>query len=216
MRKPNFELLKDALKNIEIELPDEIEDVGDDDSEKPRRKFSGEVFDAVELDWFVGKTFKLTGVGSEQVANTESCRDDDVATCFSFILDGKCYTAMENPEDGYRSSMRELVVTKGASISNRFKGVKVVGQRRSEDQYQKHSVIELVDAVTDKVVIEFGTANTDEYYPYFVSGFHPENMVLNETLEAAQARIQQEQMELESAVLDLTRDEELAAGWGEW
>lgn len=36
-----------------------------------------------------------------------------------------------------------------------------------------------VSRATNKPVCVFGTGNTDDYYPYFVAKFHPENMGIN-------------------------------------
>lgn len=199
---------------MEVKVPEELQEV--DDEAEIRSVFSGTEVSEVELNWFVGKTFDLTGVGSEQVRLTEGYRSDDDATHFSFVLDGKCYTAMEDPSDGYRSSLRQVAVTKGTKITNRFAPVKVTARRGDAGSFESE-IVELVDVVTGKVVIEFGTSNTDDYYPSFVGSFSPKNMVLNETPEHCKAREDAEFARIEQERMDAQRTEVLAGnGWGSW
>lgn len=40
-------------------------------------------------------------------------------------------------------------------------------------------ILELIDIANGKVVLACGTRNTDDYYPCYVAGFHPENMACN-------------------------------------
>lgn len=98
----------------------------------------------------------------------------------NFTLDGKTYTACEDPSDGYRSNMRYLRVSDKPTTNN-FQPVKVVGRMKENDSYQINDVLQLVDAVTGKTVLEVGTGNTDDYYPYWVAGFSPENMACNQS-----------------------------------
>lgn len=108
---------------------------------------------------------------SDEYESCEVCR---------FRLNGTVYLAVEDPEDGYRSCMRELVVDNNAELSNVFPMVEVVGVHRTKYEYGGTSdILELIDAHTGKVVLEVGTENTDDYYPSFVASFHPENMILN-------------------------------------
>ena len=106
---------------------------------------------------------------------------EDSSVC-RFRLDGVVYTAIEDPSDGYRSSMRELAATTDAMV-NVFPPIQVLGRHRTAGAYnQVDDVLELVDVVTGLVVLEVGTDNTDDYYPGFVSNWRPENMVTNAPL----------------------------------
>ena len=97
-----------------------------------------------------------------------------------FRLDGKCYIATEDPGDSYRSSMRELTVIDEAEMNNVFAPLKVIGRHRTEGRYgYQDDVLELIDAVTGRIVLEVGTESVDDYYPGFVSSFHPEAMAHN-------------------------------------
>lgn len=107
---------------------------------------------------------------------------DEYEACqvMRFRLDGKCYTATEDPSDGYRSSMRELAVSDDAEMKNVFEPLKVVGRHRTKREYgDEDDVLELIDVVTGKTVIEVGTCSVDDYYPGFVASFHPEAMAHN-------------------------------------
>ncbi len=103
----------------------------------------------------------------------------DAAAC-RFRLDGVTYVAMEDPSDGYRSSMDDLTVLADARMENVFPAIRVSGRHRIKGDYsQIDDVLELVDMVTGKVVLEVGTTNTDDYYPSYVACFSPENMATN-------------------------------------
>jgi hypothetical protein len=202
------------LTLTEVKLPELLQEV--DDEVEVRSAFSGEDTGEVDLDWFVGKTFELTGVGQEQVRLKTSYGSGEESTHFSFVLNGNCYTAIEDPSDGYRSSLNRLALTKGTKITNRFLPVKVTG-RRGEAGYYKSDLVELVDEVTGKTVIEFGTSNTDDYYPSFVGNFQPANMVLNETPEHRKERDDAEFAKTEQERMDAQRTEVLTDnGWGSW
>lgn len=107
---------------------------------------------------------------------------DNLEDCnvMRFRLDGVVYVAIEDPDDGYRSSMKELTIDGMASMTNTFPPVKVIGRFRAEnDSYGGADVLELIDAVTGKAIVEVGTDNSDDYYPWFVSNFTPEAMATN-------------------------------------
>ena len=108
---------------------------------------------------------------------------------FSFRLDGKVYTALEDPDDGYRSSMDKIVESE-RPMRNVFAPVKVVGRHRTEGDHQRDNVLELIDVVTGKVVLEVGTANTDDYYPWWVATFDPTAMATNAS-SAPEARAEE-------------------------
>lgn len=99
-----------------------------------------------------------------------------------FRLDGIAYVCVEDPQDGYRSSMRELQIDHKAKMKNRFAPVRVVGvyKDKGHGYSDQCDILELVDEASGLVVIEVGTDNTDDYYPGFVSVFRPENMTHKE------------------------------------
>jgi len=101
--------------------------------------------------------------------NFEDCQ------CVNFVLDGKVYTAVEDPDDGYRSSMKEI--KEGITqVKNIFSPVKVLARMKPDDNYGKNDVLELINIANGKTVFEVGTDNYDDYYPCWVASFTPENL----------------------------------------
>lgn len=101
----------------------------------------------------------------------------DHCQIFRFRLDGKVYTAIEDPSDGYRSSMGELFVSDDA-MKNVFPPIRVVAKKKAPG-YGENDTLEFIDATTGKVVAEVGTDNSDDHYPSFVGAFFPANMATN-------------------------------------
>lgn len=96
-----------------------------------------------------------------------------------FRLDGNVYTVTEDPDDGYRSSMRDISIG-DHPMTNTFVMQKVVGIYRTTGKYgDVKDILELIDGVTGRVVVEVGTDNSDDYYPSFVANFDPTAMVIN-------------------------------------
>lgn len=103
------------------------------------------------------------------------------ATALRFRLNGIAYTVIEDPSDGYRSSLGQVFTSDGADMKNVFNPVWVVGRWKEPNPLDDDpcEIIELVDLWTGKIVIEVGTDYSDNYYPSFVGSFTPENMVHN-------------------------------------
>jgi hypothetical protein len=95
-----------------------------------------------------------------------------------FVIDGKTYKATEDPDDGYRSYLKELEVT-DEKVTNSFPPQKVIGKMKDDSEWEKNDTIQFIDATTGKVVLEAGTDNTDDYYPYCVLHWSPENLAIN-------------------------------------
>lgn len=98
---------------------------------------------------------------------------EDSQVC-RFRLDGKVYSAIEDPSDGYRSSMRELIVDKITKMDNHFSPVEVVAVHRTGNYENEDDILELINISTGKVILEVGTVSVDDYYPTFIANFHPE------------------------------------------
>lgn len=111
------------------------------------------------------------------------------ANLITVRLDGICYTAIEDPNDGYRSSM-DTIFTKEVEMTNVFTPTWVVGRpyvSDPEDKYSDHrdeegevNLIEFVDVWNGKVILTIGTDFSDGYYPSFVANWAPENLAINE------------------------------------
>jgi hypothetical protein len=98
----------------------------------------------------------------------------EMADCsyISFILDGKKYTAVEDPSDGYRSCMDRLIAEEG-SLKNIFPDTKVMIPCSNSDILSFYSV------ENGMLVMAIGTDHSDDYYPSFVGLFIPENLPVN-------------------------------------
>ena len=133
----------------------------------------------MELSNFLGEHV-LTGCQFGTSTITYPWETTDANT-LDFILDGRTLSVVEDPEDGWRSSMGEIMVGRsGLVITNTFPPCRVLGVFRSDSDYSVNDVVDFYDQITGKIVMSIGTENTDDYYPCFVACFNPENMSINE------------------------------------
>ena len=110
----------------------------------------------------------LTGVG-------EGAFPDGGENYFSFELDGHVYTAIEDEEDGYRSSMAEIAVDQ-FTAETRLPNVRVVATM-DDDVYNE--ILTLTDTVSGQPILHIGTTDFQDYYPCFTAKWMPENMAVN-------------------------------------
>ena len=130
----------------------------------------------MQLDDFLGRHV-LTGVDFGVEKATEEYYQD--ANTMAFEMDGKVYLVREDPDDGYRSSMKDIEEV-DIKVVNQFPPCKVEGRRRKNSEYgEKNDVIDFYDIVTGLVVLAIGTENIDDYYPSYVAYFDPRNMKIN-------------------------------------
>ena len=136
----------------------------------------------MELKDFIGEHV-LTGCQNGSMPKKDEWQDSNPNT-LDFILDDRLFSVVEDPDDGYRSSMGEIIEARpGLEVSNTFEPCKVLGCVRPDGDYEKNDVIDFYDAITGKIVMSIGTENTDDYYPCFVGCFIPENMAINKDRE---------------------------------
>ncbi len=133
----------------------------------------------MELKDFVG-LHRLSGVDmNSEIVKQEWGESFEDCQVINFVIDRKTYTATEDPEDGYRSSMREIKQSK-AVVKNIFPPVPVMGIMRGKNGSEDNDIIDFYDTKSGLVVLSIGTGNTDDYYPYFVAEFSPQNMAVNQ------------------------------------
>jgi hypothetical protein len=132
----------------------------------------------MELNELVGKHI-LSGVdmSNESILSWGDCYEN--CQVIRFVLDGKTYMAVEDPNDGYRSSMRNIEESDSV-VSNTFPGVEVMAFMKKDAAYGNDDVLELMDTKNGKTILSVGTGNFDDYYPYWVAEFTPENMAINQ------------------------------------
>ena len=95
-----------------------------------------------------------------------------------FILDDITYEAEEDPSDGYRSYLGNLSII-NQKVSNTFYPHEVIVQIKSYIDGTAATILEFIDVETNDPVLQLGTANEDDYYPYCVIHYNPENLALN-------------------------------------
>jgi len=128
----------------------------------------------MELKDLVG-LHKLSGVDmlSENIKETwgDGYEDSQVVR---FILDGVTYSAIENPEDGYRSTMREIKKDSG-EVRNKFPEQEVFCVYDGDES----DLLRILNVNTSEEILVVGTDNIDDYYPGFIRYWNPENMDIN-------------------------------------
>ncbi len=122
-----------------------------------------------------GKLMMLDGI---DFLNITKYQDSQVC---NFRLDGIVYSAIEDPEDGWRSAMKEIILTENKSMMNTFKPITIFTNYIGSDCMD---ILELIDVQSKKPILSIGTNYTDNYYPFFVANFIPSNMLVNSDVSA--------------------------------
>lgn len=91
--------------------------------------------------------------------------------CVSVGIDGNTYTFVEDPNDGYRSYLEEVLVEPGineklalAPLINR----EVLIVHYEGNASRQDDLIQIYDMDTGHLWSRIGTENTDDYYPYCI------------------------------------------------
>lgn len=88
-------------------------------------------------------------------------------------MDGKTYEAIENPDDSHRSRLEGLQLAEDKTVKNTFDPVRVLARHRTSGEYSTDDdILELVSIESGKVILEVGTRDTSDYYPYCVMSFN--------------------------------------------
>jgi hypothetical protein len=98
-----------------------------------------------------------------------------------FELDGNVYVIEEDPCDDWRSHATDLVISE-LPCKNKFPPHEVMCCMRKcelDNDNDNDDVLEVIDIITGKVVLEIGTGAYDDWYPYFLANFSPENLAIN-------------------------------------
>ena len=88
----------------------------------------------------------LQGVDFENV-KVENYRSFEDAQMMRFKLDDKIYVATEDPDDGYRSSLREIMRS-DEKMKNTFQGQQIVGRYEEND---RTDILEFISVKTGRV-----------------------------------------------------------------
>lgn len=130
-----------------------------------------QIYESIRLDdpRLIGK-HTLTAVDNFS-ASVKAYPKLDNCQVLNFELDGVTYTAVEDPDDGYRSMLGDIIVT-NYKVPNQFPPIVVEGSLGTPDR-----PCLLVLSFCGKPVVTLGTDNSEDYYPSFVADFQPENMI---------------------------------------
>ena len=125
----------------------------------------------------------LTGFeGGITIQRKDSYFHDEDSYAVIFILDDVTYMAIEDVNDGYRSSLEQLIIT-DRECKNKIPPHLVRGKFRKDDTYGKNDTVEFIDVITNSVVMAIGTDNIDDYYPGCVMEFNPTELAVNKEPE---------------------------------
>lgn len=131
----------------------------------------------MELKDLVGEHL-LSGVDTTTEKYKNWSNEEEDVNVVRFVLDEKTIKAIEDPDDYYRSHCSELIVCE-EKVSNTFSPHKVLAKMKENETYSVNDTIQFIDVITGKIVLEVGTDHTDDYYPYCVMSWHPENLAIN-------------------------------------
>jgi len=132
----------------------------------------------MELKDLVGEHM-LSGVDLVRETYESSWGDKEEYDVVKFKLDGTTYSAFEDKADGYRSYCTELTIS-NEKLQYEFPAQKVIGEMVPDTDSEKCNMIRFNDPITEGTVLIIGTGNTDDYYPYCVIEWHPENLAINQ------------------------------------
>ncbi|HSN66735.1 MAG TPA: hypothetical protein VLS94_08845 [Fusibacter sp.] len=94
---------------------------------------------------------------------------------FRVVFDGKSYELTEDESDGYRSYLNDVVETEN-KVDNTFQEIEVYCIHKDDGYYD---VVEVFDSSNNQLILTFGTQNCDDYYPYCILDWKPQNMNIN-------------------------------------
>src|SRR5678816_3043853 len=94
----------------------------------------------MELKDLIGERV-LTGVERGVLPRDEATYRYEDADTMTFVLDGHAYCVVEDPSDGYRSSMRDIFEVPIESVKNTFAPCRVLARYRDKCDYGSSSDI---------------------------------------------------------------------------
>ena len=93
-----------------------------------------------------------------------------------FKLGDVVFEAIEDPDDGYRSYLESVVLSKPTGIFSKqpLTQVYVFPSNYDGDDYDEGNSFDLIDANTGHVWLSCYTEHTDDYYPMFCFNYTPD------------------------------------------
>lgn len=125
--------------------------------------------------------FLLSGVGFG-VVHSENVFESDDANTMTIILDDIPFTFVEDPDDGYRSTLDRVFI--GGWVDTTFPPIVVRVEYDENSQYGEFDNNQLLYGFDIKLhdkkpCFIVGTDNTDDYYPMYIANWNPENLHTN-------------------------------------
>lgn len=132
----------------------------------------------------------LSGIGHTTIKPNFSFINRDIDVDL-FCIDGVTYGAYIDPDDGYRSYG---VIDKVTDCKCQYtfppqrvmvKNEEIAGKIHYKDddyewdRYESKKLIRITDAVNGKEVLVVGTDYSEDYYPYAIFHYTPENLEVN-------------------------------------
>lgn len=133
--------------------------------------------EALHLEDFEGQHF-LSGVEFDST-DPRSWSDENKANRITLVIDDIPFGFVEDPNDGYRSSM-ECVELSDAEVKNIFEPV-LLDFTYWNEEYHDLLVAHLPnihEKSLETAVLQVGTDHTDSYYPCYVDYWSPEKLHL--------------------------------------
>lgn len=97
------------------------------------------------------------------------------AECIDFIIDGKTYRAVEDPQDGYRSCLKGIEIA-NEKIPANIPDTEVVVSYDTDDDCQ---ILRFYETKYGKEVLAIGTRYVSDTYPVCTFQYSPENLPCN-------------------------------------
>ena len=98
-----------------------------------------------------------------------------------FTLDGVSYEVLEDPDDGYRSHCGELTVEEQPPKFSFPPQPVLCAMRPNDPMVEQHDdILDFYNPETNQRILSLGTANYDDWYPYFDLEYHPEHLPCNQ------------------------------------
>ncbi|MDE7398956.1 MAG: hypothetical protein K2N06_05445 [Oscillospiraceae bacterium] len=118
--------------------------------------------------------------GEHTFSGCELIEEDGCGVCL-FTLDNITYKAIEDPDDGYRSFCNDIQISEQKPNCT-FPGIRVLYHMMEDDNWGCNNVLVIRDILNGKIILEVGTKNTGDYYPYCHFHYTPENMACNQSV----------------------------------
>lgn len=125
----------------------------------------------------VGK-HRMSGIEEGRTEHMLSIYGIEEVNYVKFTLDGITYRALEDPDDGFRSYCQNLETVE-EECKIKLPDIEVVCECSAKYGDYEADMIIIKDAENGLPILELGTANTDDYYPFCVMEWMPKNIALN-------------------------------------